>query len=167
MNKIKKASLVLVLSLLLFPSLAIAQTQRQNYPLAPKDAATIKDIQGQNLNNPQAPANLKNIRSNEDINRLLKTTGGSEQKLVVSGAPAKQETKPQRSIFPWPLIVLWLIVMITPLVAIIKLLKDLKEEKQTNLQSSNSVVNETVVSNQKPTKTTKKLKKKKKSKRRY
>lgn len=166
MNKIKKASLVFVLSLLLFPSLAFAQTQRQS-TIAPKDAATIKDIQGQNLNNPQSPAGLKNIRSTEDINKLLKTTGGSEQKLVVSGAPATQETKKEKNLFPWPLIVLWLVVMITPLIAIIKLLKDLKEDKQNGSPVPSPTTNKTENFNQEQTRPTKKQKKNKKSKRRY
>lgn len=170
MNKIKYVSLVFALSLLLLPSLAIAQTQKQSYPLAPKDAATIKDIQGQNFNNPQAPGTPSDIKSTEDINKLLKSTENTQQNLVVTGSPATPENKADKATFPWPLIVLWLIVMITPLIAIIKLLGDLKEERNNTTSNSSNTELETKkpeVTKQANKVKTKSKKRQKKSKKRY
>jgi len=118
-----------------------AQTNNNQYPTKPADAATINDIQGQVGRSYFQDNSLKqgagNVSEGGGTGNLLKNTDGNQIVVVTGPVPTEDNAGKSQSNIPWVGLFIFALVIVAPLVIIFNMIKDIRTQAPATVESEN------------------------------
>jgi len=120
----------------------LAQTNNNQYPTKPADAATINDIQGQVGRSYFQDNSLKqgagNVSEGGGTSNLLKNTDGNKVVVVTGPIPTEDNAGSNQKNIPWVGLIIFALVIVAPLVIIFNMIKDLRTQNPVAEGASNN-----------------------------
>ncbi len=118
-----------------------AQTNNNQYPTKPADAATLSDIQGGVGGSYFQDNSLKqgagNVSEGGGTGNLLKNTDGNQIVVVTGPVPTEDNAGKGQSSIPWVGLFIFALVIVAPLVIIFNMIKDIRAQAPATVESEN------------------------------